>query len=65
MPCYPDLQATALARADRIRARLLKAGARIAAGRRRIKFASVYPLQRLFAHVLAALRAPPTGADAG
>ena len=61
------LQSTALARAraDTIRARLLKVGARITVSRRRVRiaFASIYPLQRLFAHVLAALRAPPTRAS--
>ncbi|MYD95451.1 MAG: IS1380 family transposase [Chloroflexi bacterium] len=63
------LQGTALARAqaDTIRTRLLKIGARITVSRRRIRiaFASVYPLQQLFAHVLAALRAPPTRAGPG
>ena len=63
------LQGTALARAraDTIRARLLKVGARITVSRRRVRiaFASVYPLQRLFAHVLAALRAPPIRACPG
>ena len=57
------LQGTALARAqaDTIHTRLLKVGARIIVSRcrARIAFASVYLLQRLFAHVLAALRAPP------
>ncbi len=61
------LAGTALARAqaDTIRTRLLKISARITVSRRRIciAFASVYPLQRLFAHVLAALRAPPTRAS--
>ena len=60
------LAGTALARAqaDTIRTRLLKIGARITVSRRRIRiaFASVYPLQELFAHVLAALRAPPARA---
>ena len=60
------LAGTALARAqaDTIRTRLLKIGARITISRRRIRiaFASVYPLQELFAHVLAALRAPPARA---
>ena len=60
------LSGTALARAqaDTIRTRLLKIGARITVSRRRIRiaFASVYPLQELFAHVLAALRAPPARA---
>ena len=60
------LQGTALARAQAgtIRTRLLKIGARITVSRRRIRiaFASVYPLQKLFAHVLAALRAPPARA---
>ena len=58
------LAGTALARAqaDTIRTRLLKIVARITVSWRRIciAFASVYPLQRRFAHVLAALRAPPT-----
>ncbi|MXW36386.1 MAG: IS1380 family transposase, partial [Chloroflexi bacterium] len=61
------LQGTALARAqaDTIRTRLLKIGARITVSRRRIRiaFASAYPLQQLFAHVLAALRAPPARAE--
>ena len=60
------LQGTALARAraDTIRARLLKVAARITVTVRRIRvaFPSVYPLQELFAHVLAALRAPPVRA---
>lgn len=53
--------APARAQADTIRTRLLKIGARITVSRRRIRiaFASVHPLQQLFAHVLAALRAPP------
>ena len=63
------LQGTALARAQAgtIRTRLLKIGARITVSRRRIRiaFASVYPLQELFAHVLAALRAPPARAGPG
>ena len=63
------LQGTALARAQAgtIRTRLLKIGARITVSRRRIRiaFASVYPLQKLFAHVLAALRAPPARAGPG
>jgi len=63
------LPGTALARAqaDTIRTRLLKIGARITVSRRRIRiaFASVYPLQELFAHVLAALRAPPASAGPG
>ena len=48
-----------------IRTRLLKIGARITVSRRRIHiaFASVYPLQHLFAHVLAALRASPAPPD--
>ena len=56
--------AFARAQADTIRTRLLKIGARITVSRRRIRiaFASVYPLQELFAHVLAALRAPPARA---
>ena len=61
------LQGTTLARAqaDTIRTRILKIGARITVSRRRIRiaFASVYPLQQLFAHVLAALRAPPARAS--
>ena len=60
------LPGTALARAQAgtIRTRLLKIGARITVSRRRIRiaFASVYPLKQLFAHVLAALRAPPASA---
>ena len=61
------LQGTALARAQAgtIRTRLLKIGARITVSRIRIAFASVYPLQQLFAHVLAALRAPPARAGPG
>ena len=61
------LQGTELARvqAGTIRTRLLKIGARIAVSRRWIciAFASVYPLQQFFAHVLAALRAPPAPAE--
>ena len=60
------LQGTPLARAraDTIRARLLKVGARITVTVRKvwIAFPSGYPLQELFAHVLAALRAPPVSA---
>ncbi len=60
------LSGTALARAtaDTIRTRLFKISTRITVSRRRIRiaFASVYPLQSLFAHVLAALRAPPARA---
>ena len=63
------LPGTALAgaRADTIRARLLKVAARITVSRRRIRvaFTSVYPLQAVFAHVLAALRAPPARAGPG
>ena len=63
------LQGTALARAraDTIRARLLKVAARITVTVRRIRvaFPSGYPLQELFAHVLAALRAPPARAAPG
>ena len=53
------------ARADTIRARLLKVAARITVTVRRIRvaFPSGYPLQELFAHVLAALRAPPARAE--
>ncbi len=56
--------APARARADTIRARLLKVAARITVTVRRIRvaFPSGYPLQELFAHVLAALRAPPVRA---
>ena len=59
--------ALAGARADTIRARLLKVAARITVSRRRIRiaFPSVYPLQELFAHVLANLRAPPARASPG
>ncbi len=60
------LPGTALAgaSADTIRTRLLKVAARITVSRRRIciAFTSVYPLQRLFADVPAALRAPPARA---
>ena len=60
------LPGTALAgaSADTIRTRLLKVAARITVSRRRIciAFTSVYPLQRLFTDVLAALRAPPARA---
>ena len=53
------LPGTALAgaRADTIRARLLKVAARITVSRRRLRvaFTSVYPLQAVFAHVLATL----------
>ena len=63
------LQGTALAsaQAGTIRTRLFKIGARITVSRRRIRIAlaSVYPLQELFAHVLAALRAPPARAGPG
>ena len=63
------LQGTALARAraDTIRARLLKVAARITVTVRKvwIAFPSGYPLQELFAHVLAALRAPPARAAPG
>ena len=63
------LQGTALARAraDTIRARLLKVAARITVTVRKvwIAFPSGYPLQELFAHVLAALRAPPARAEPG
>ena len=63
------LQGTPLARAraDTIRARLLKVAARITVTVRRIRvaFPSGYPLQELFAHVLAALRAPPARAGPG
>ena len=63
------LQGTALARAraDTIRAQLLKVAARITVTvcRIRVAFPSVDPLQELFAHVLAALRAPPVRAATG
>ena len=55
------LQGTALARAraDTIRARLLKVATRITVTVRRIRvaFPSIYPLQELFAHAHAARRA--------
>ena len=59
--------APARARADTIRARLLKVAARITVTVRKvwIAFPSGYPLQELFAHVLAALRAPPARAEPG
>ncbi len=57
-----DLSGTALTRAtaNTIHMRILKIGARITVNRCqiRIAFASVYPLQSLFAHVLAGLRPP-------
>ena len=64
------LQGTAPRRApapDTIRARLLKVAARITVTVRKvwIAFPSGYPLQELFAHVLAALRAPPARAEPG
>ena len=63
------LPGTALAgaRADTIRDRLLKVAARVTVSRCRIRiaFTSVYPLQAVFAHVLAALRAPPARAGPG
>ena len=59
------LHGTALVRAqaDTILTQLLKICARIAVSRRRVRIASVYPLQQLFAHVLAALRAPPASPE--
>lgn len=63
------LPGTALAgaRADTIRDRLLKVAARVTVSQRRIRiaFPSVYPLQAVFGHVLAAPRAPPARAGPG